>query len=88
MTFTHGHTTSFYNNEVIDDYQRYQFAGHTVDFFTDKTIEFLEHRAGQDSPFFAFVPYNGLTATGPRSRGGRRMNSQSSMTTAICTPSA
>ena len=69
VTFTHGHTTSFYNNEVIDDYQRYQFAGHTVDFFTDKTIEFLEHRAGQDSPFFAFVPYNGPYGHWPAIKG-------------------
>lgn len=59
VTFPHGHTTSFYGAEVIDQGERYRFDGHTVDFFTDKTIEFLEHRAGEDDPFFAFVPYNG-----------------------------
>nr|WP_281361043.1 sulfatase-like hydrolase/transferase [Sulfitobacter maritimus] len=26
---------------------------------TDKTVEYLEHRAGEEDPFFAFVPYNG-----------------------------
>ena len=59
VTFPHGHTTSFYGNEVIDQGDRYRFDGHTVDFFTDKTIAFLEQQADQDAPFFAFVPYNG-----------------------------
>lgn len=59
VTFPHGHTTSFYGNDVIDQEKRYRFTGHTVDFFTDKTIEFLEHQASRDDPFFAFVPYNG-----------------------------
>lgn len=69
VTFPHGHTTSFYNNEVIDQEERYRFAGHTVDFFTDKTIEFLEHQAGQDEPFFAFVPYNGPYGHWPSIKG-------------------
>ncbi|SLN25331.1 Choline-sulfatase [Falsiruegeria litorea R37] len=69
VTFPHGHTTSFYDNEVIDQEQRYRFAGHTVDFFTDKTIEFLEGQAGQDDPFFAFVPYNGPYGHWPSIKG-------------------
>lgn len=59
VTFPHGHTTSFYGNDIIDQEKRYRFAGHTVDFFTDKTLEFLKHQAGRKEPFFAFVPYNG-----------------------------
>jgi arylsulfatase A-like enzyme len=59
VTFPHGHTTSFYNNDIIDQEERYRFTGHSVEFFTDKTIEYLEHRADQEEPFFAFVPYNG-----------------------------
>lgn len=69
VTFPHGHTTSFYNNDVIDQEERYRFAGHTVDFFTDKTIEFLEHQSGQDDPFFAFVPYNGPYGHWPAIKG-------------------
>lgn len=69
VTFPHGHTTSFYDNEVIDQERRYRFAGHTVDFFTDKTIEFLEHRSGQEDPFFAFVPYNGPYGHWPAIKG-------------------
>ena len=69
VTFTHGHTTSFYDNEVIDDFNRYRFTGHTVDFFTQKTIEFLEHQSGKDDPFFAFVPYNGPYGHWPAIKG-------------------
>lgn len=69
VTFPHGHTTSFYDNEVIDQEERYRFAGHTVDFFTQKTIEFIEHQAGQGDPFFAFVPYNGPYGHWPAIRG-------------------
>lgn len=69
VTFPHGHTISFYGNEVIDREARYRFAGHTVDFFTDKTVEYLEHRAGEDDPFFAFVPYNGPYGHWPAIQG-------------------
>ena len=69
VTFPHGHTTSFYDNDVIDQEKRYRFAGHTVDFFTDKTIEFLEHQAAQDDPFFAFIPYNGPYGHWPAIKG-------------------
>lgn len=69
VTFPHGHTTSFYDNDIIDQEKRYRFAGHTVDFFTQKTIEFLEHQAGRDSPFFAFVPYNGPYGHWPAIKG-------------------
>lgn len=69
VTFPHGHTHSFYGNEVIDQEERYRFEGHTVDFFTDKTIEFLEHQAGEEDPFFAFVPYNGPYGHWPAIKG-------------------
>lgn len=69
VTFPHGHTTSFYGNDVIDQEERYRFEGHTVDFFTDKTIEYLEHRKGEDDPFFAFVPFNGPYGHWPAIKG-------------------
>jgi arylsulfatase A-like enzyme len=69
VTFPHGHTTSFYNNDVIDQKERYNFAGHTVDFFTEKTIEYLEHQSGEENPFFAFVPYNGPYGHWPAIKG-------------------
>ncbi len=69
VTFPHGHTTSFYNNDVIDQEERYRFEGHTVDFFTEKTIEYLEHQADKDDPFFAFVPFNGPYGHWPAIKG-------------------
>jgi len=69
VTFPHGHTTSFYGNDIIDQEEHYRFSGHTVDFFTDKTIEFLEHRADKEDPFFAFVPYNGPYGHWPAIKG-------------------
>lgn len=59
VTFPHGHTTSFYGNEVIDQEKRYRFEGHTVDFFTDKTVDYLRSQKDKAEPFFAFVPFNG-----------------------------
>ena len=59
VTFPHGHTTSFYCNDVIDCEKTYNFTGQTVVFFTDKTNEYLEQQAGEEDPFFAFVPFNG-----------------------------
>ena len=69
VTFPHGHTTSFYGNEVIDQEKRYRFEGHTVDFFTDKTIEFLKRQRENDEPFFAFVPFNGPYGHWPSIKG-------------------
>jgi len=69
VTFPHGHTTSFYKNDVIDRDKTYNFDGHTVDFFTDKTIEYLEQQAGEEDPFFAFVPFNGPYGHWPAIKG-------------------
>lgn len=69
VTFPHGHTSSFYGNDVIDQDQRYRFEGHTVDFFTDKTVQFLESQQHSDAPFFAFIPYNGPYGHWPAIKG-------------------
>ena len=69
VTFPHGHTASFYGNDIIDREESYRFAGHSVDFLTGKTIEFLEYQAGREDPFFAFVPYNGPYGHWPAIKG-------------------
>ena len=69
VTFPHGHTTSFYGNEVIDQEERYRFEGHSVDYFADKTVEFIDHQAGREEPFFAFVPFNGPYGHWPSIKG-------------------
>lgn len=69
VTFPHGHTTSFYGNEVIDQNDRYRHEGHTVEFFTDKTIAFLEDQKDKPDPFFAFIPFNGPYGHWPAIKG-------------------
>ncbi|NRB03465.1 MAG: sulfatase-like hydrolase/transferase [Rhodobacteraceae bacterium] len=69
VTFPHGHTTHFQGNEVIDQGERYRVPGHSVEFFTDKTVAFLEEQADRDEPFFAFVPYNGPYGHWPSIKG-------------------
>ncbi|MFK7801938.1 MAG: sulfatase-like hydrolase/transferase [Anaerolineae bacterium] len=58
VTFPHGHTVDFWGNTIIENGETYQSEGHSVDFFTDKTIDYLEQRDGQN-PFFLFMPLNG-----------------------------
>jgi arylsulfatase A-like enzyme len=69
VTFPHGHTASFYDNEVIDQEKRYRFEGHTVDFFTDKTVDYIHGRKNKPEPFFAFVPFNGPYGHWPSIKG-------------------
>ena len=59
VTFPSGHTTTFYDQEVIDNGRRYRVEQHLTDFWTDKAIEFIEQRQGADEPFFLYLSYNG-----------------------------
>ncbi len=59
VTFLLGHTRSFWNNQVIENGRTTTYPGHTVDFFTEKAVEYLRHRDGQAArPFFLFLTYN------------------------------
>ncbi len=70
VTSPHGHVTDFWNGTYIDNDQLENYAGHSVDYFTDKTIQFLESGAQKkDQPFFAFVPYNAPYGHWPALKG-------------------
>ncbi len=71
VTSPHGHVTDFWNGTYIENGELQTYAGHSVDYFTDKTIEYLE---GIDStaPFFAFVPYNAPYGHWPALKGRAR----------------
>ncbi|MDX1405649.1 MAG: sulfatase-like hydrolase/transferase [Woeseiaceae bacterium] len=58
ITFPGGHTTTFYDQTVIDNGRRYTVSGHLTDFWTEKAIEFIEGHNG-DRPFFLLLTYNG-----------------------------
>lgn len=62
-----GHTTEFYDQDVIDGGRVRREAGYTTDLWTQRGIEFIE--ANQDRPFFLFLAYNG-----PYSLGGLMQN--------------
>lgn len=58
VTFVAGHTEDFYDNLVIDHGQEYKVEDrHIVDFFTEKSVEYLEGVA-TDEPFFLMVNYD------------------------------
>ena len=70
VTFPHGHTLDFYNNTVIEGDERTIFEGHSVDYFTEKSVAFLDaYDRKAEAPFFLFVPYNGPYGHWPAVKG-------------------
>ncbi len=59
VTFPAGHTTTFYDQEVIDNGRRYRVEEHLTDYWTGKAIEFIEGRRDAEEPFFLYMSYNG-----------------------------
>ena len=68
VTSPHGHVTDFWNGTYIENGNTKIYAGHSVDYFTDKTIEYLDS-ASPKKPFFAFVPYNAPYGHWPALKG-------------------
>jgi arylsulfatase A-like enzyme len=59
VTMAKGTMDSFYGIEMNDNGQYYTAPEHSVDYFTRKSVEFLDDHAGQDQPpFFLFMTYN------------------------------
>ena len=69
ITFPHGHTKSFYKNKIIDNNKTYEHEGHSVEFFTEKAIEFIDSNKENKNPFFCFVPFNGPYGHWPSIKG-------------------
>ncbi|MCF8067352.1 MAG: sulfatase-like hydrolase/transferase [Desulfobacterales bacterium] len=58
VTMQIGHVQSFYENDILDGDKTYKHPGHSVDFFTDKAIEYLDRRSDEkETPFFLFLTY-------------------------------
>jgi arylsulfatase A-like enzyme len=57
VTMPHGHTTTFYGAEVIDDGRLRTEPGYLTEFWTARGIEFIEQN--KHRPFFLFLAYNG-----------------------------
>ena len=74
VTFPTGHTTSFYDVEIIDNGERYRLAGeHLTDFWSRQAVEYI-NRQSTEQPFFLYLAYNGpynlppLVNRAPRNR--------------------
>lgn len=57
VTLEDGHVRSFYRNKIFDNGKVYDQPGHSVDFFTDQAVKFMESQVAADNPFFLFLPY-------------------------------
>lgn len=59
VTFPTGHTTSFYDVEIIDNGRTYPLENeHLTDFWTRKAETFIQHQSAEQ-PFFLYLAYNG-----------------------------
>ncbi len=58
VTMQIGHVLSFYDNTMIVNGEKILHPGHSVEFFTDKAVEYIDGR-GKDAenPFFMFLTY-------------------------------
>jgi arylsulfatase A-like enzyme len=74
VTMADGHVRSFYNNAIFDNGETYAQPGHSVDFFTDKTIEFIQQHKKEhsDNPYFAYVPLPAPYGHWPATNDGNR----------------
>jgi len=58
ITMQIGHVLSFYDNKMIVNGERMQHPGHSVDFFTDHAVNYIDKRGkDQADPFFMFLTY-------------------------------
>lgn len=72
VTFNLGHTIDFWDNEINDNSKKYTIEGqHSVDFFSDKAVEYLQSYDHQE-PFFMMVTYNGPYMNPPTNMGPAR----------------
>jgi len=58
VTMAKGMMGSFHGIEMNDNGKYHTAAEHSVDYFTRKSVEYVDQHAGQDDPFFLFMTYN------------------------------
>lgn len=72
VSMADGHVRSFTRNDINENGRFYHHEGSSVDFFTDKAVEFLEERATQPDPFFLYLPLPSPYAHWPATRDSDR----------------
>lgn len=69
ITFTQGHTTDFWNNDIIENGTTYRLEDENIVlFFADKAVEYLENYQG-DNPFYLQLNFDGPYANPPTNKG-------------------
>lgn len=68
VTMEDGHVRSFYDNRIEDNGETYACPSHTVPFFAEKALEFLDG----DGPSFAYLPLPAPYGHWPATRDARR----------------
>lgn len=68
VTMPHGHTTTFYDADVIEDGKVRKEPEYLTDFWTDHAVKFIDQN--KDKPFFLYLAYNG-----PYGLGGAMLES-------------
>ncbi len=69
VSMADGHVRSFYKNKIFDNGHTYEQPGHSVDFFTDKAVEFIQ---GAAQPYFAYIPFPAPYGHWPATNDGSR----------------
>ena len=70
VTMERGHTLDFHGNTMNVNGEIFNHEGHSVDFFTEKAVEYIEGRHDQpDDPFLLLLPYNGPYGHWPSIKG-------------------
>ena len=72
VTFTLGHTVDFWHSTIIENGEVYEVVDrHSVDFFADKAVEYLENR-DPARPFYLQLNFNGPYLNPPTNLGPAR----------------
>ncbi|MCZ6831996.1 MAG: sulfatase-like hydrolase/transferase [Gammaproteobacteria bacterium] len=80
VTFTYGHTLDFWDNTIIENGKTYPVTGqHSVDFFAEKAVEYLQNYAGT-RPFYLQLNFNGPYLNPPTNLGPARNRHYASYT--------
>ena len=69
VSMADGHVRSFYKNRICEDGDIYEQPGHSVDFFTDKAVDFIKTAKG---PYFAYIPFPAPYGHWPATNDGNR----------------
>lgn len=58
ITMQIGHVLSFYDNKMVVNGEKITHPGHSVEFFTDHAVNYIDIRGkGAETPFFMFLTY-------------------------------